>query len=154
MESIEADNNYHRQKDWGEGSRAPHIAYTLWLPYEPMAFLVAYGIACDEQNPPKGVAVLCNYLWERTWHGTNANDSCLGVTCQVDGESQELSESQKLAVTWLLNEWLPGQGVNIPKGNVWGHGETPNVYGGGPDFGNNTVCPGKYVLPWVKSLRS
>ena len=150
--TIEADNVYHINKDW-DGARAPHIAYHLWVPFDHRGFLRAYGVEFDEANPPDAVVVWCNHLWERTWHGTKANDSCIGLACQVDGEAYGLSDGQQLAVRWTVDEWLPSQGIAIPWSHVWGHGETPKVYGGGPDWANNTVCPGRQVLPQIEAMR-
>ncbi len=156
QEDIQADNDYHRFKAvWDKDDpnvHAPHIAYHLWLPYDPVAFLSKHGLESDSISP--SVVVWCNHLWERSWHATNANDVCVGIALQLDGESQEPSEAQKTGVSWLIDEFLPDQGVVIPRKRVWGHGECSKVYGGGPDWGNNTVCPGKYVLPWVREFRA
>lgn len=35
---------------------------------------------------------------------------------------------------------------------TWGHGETTKIYGGGPNWGNNTTCPGE-ALGFVRQYR-
>jgi hypothetical protein len=135
-ESLERDNEYHRfEADWGDGLHAPHIAYHIWVGRD-------------------GRVVLCNYLWEASWHARYANESCVGIAFQGDGEESPLSREQLSRLRWLVETYLPTQGVTVPWSSVWGHGECPNAWGGGPDWGNNTVCPGRMVLPQIKALRS
>ncbi len=156
-EDITADNDYHRfSADWDPQEpgvqHAPHIAYGFWLPYDPVAFLTRHKVAFT--GTPSSVVVQCNKLWERTWHAMLANDSCVGVALQVDGEKRAMSEAQMGGLRWLFEHFLPTQGVTVPWSRVWGHGECPKAWGGGPSWNNNTICPGHYVLPQVRNLRS
>lgn len=157
-EDITQDNRYHEyEAHWYPDhpailGGAPHIAYHFWAPYDPAAFLAVHGIPVATQPTP-AVLVWCNHLIERSWHATGGNDEAVGVACQVDGQERGLSEAQKTAVLWLMDKHLPANGVTIPRSRVFGHGECPAVYGGGPGWGNVTVCPGEYALPWVKELR-
>lgn len=153
---ILADNRYHRlEAIWDahdRGVRAPHIAYHYWVPFDPDDFLTRHNIS--REIKVKSVVVWCNHLWERSWHGNLANDAAVGIAAQLNGEVRPLSDAQKRGIMWILNGHLPSQGVKIPRWRVWGHGETPAVHGGGPEWGNRTVCPGKYVLKWVRALRA
>lgn len=157
-EDITADNAYHRfSADWDPQEpgvqHAPHITYGAWLPREPVAFLRRHGVSFDEARPPAAVVVLCNHLRERTWHALGANDSCFGIALQVDGEKRPASEAQMLGLEWMIDTWLPSQGVRVPWWRVWGHGECDRIYGGGPGWGNDTICPGRHVLAQLKALR-
>lgn len=152
-EDITLDNDYHRiSADWDPQEagvqHAPHVAYHLWIPREGTAWLRGNGIA--GVGP---VVVWCNYLWEAAWHARGANQSCVGIALQGDGEAKDASDDQKAALRWVLDELLPRESVPVARERVWGHGETPSVWGGGPDWGNVTVCPGRMILPLIWALR-
>jgi hypothetical protein len=42
--------------------------------------------------------------------------------------------------------------MRVARQRTWAHGETSQIYGGGPDWGNNTDCCGR-AQPWVKQYR-
>ena len=156
QEDVQQDNDYHRKEAvWVKGDpsvHAPHVAYHVWLPMDPLGFLEAHGIA--HEGDVDSVVVWCNHLEEISWHATNGNPTSVGIATQGDGQAEEMTQAQLIGLHWLLNDHLPDQGVVIERQNVWGHGECGGVYGGGPPYGNATVCPGEKRLPQVQAIRN
>jgi hypothetical protein len=131
-DDIFFDNNYHQKKNWnpnpqGAVVRAPHIAYH---------FFIDRG----------GQLTACNYLWERSWHATNANDRAVGIVCQGDFQSgnNRPTDAQLQTLQWILDKLMDS--LKLDRGAVWGHGELRRD-------GNSTTCPGKNFLPDVQRFR-
>lgn len=123
---VKEINTFHETTGYFDGDNAPHIAYH-------------FAIEND------GTIIQCNYVEERSWHATRANDSALGICLQGDLDKHAPSDKQRIALQWLLDTLC--EDLKIPRTGVWGHGELMQ-------YGNSTSCPGSHLLPLVKAYRA
>ena len=135
---LVGDASYHITKDWDTGSGVAH------------GWGLMYHIAIDRD----GNIYLCNDFEDILWHCTGGNALSLGVLC-VLGEGQKPT-AKMLAVLQGVLDWLCNERPDISagRGDVWGHGECGGVYGGGPQWGNATECPGPDLLKFVRNYRA
>jgi hypothetical protein len=132
-DDILSDNTYHtQQRNWNDPGEpmlhAPHIAYHFYI-------------------DRAGGLTACNYLWERSWHATNANDKSVGIVCQGDFQSgaNRPSAAQVETLQWIIGR-LMGY-FKLDRQAIWGHGELRQ-------YGNSTTCPGRNFLPDVQGFRA
>ncbi|HMA36544.1 MAG TPA: peptidoglycan recognition family protein [Chloroflexia bacterium] len=132
-DDIIFDNTYHTQiKNWNEPGQpilhAPHIAYHFYI----------------DQS---GRLTACNYLWERSWHATDANDKGVGIVCQGDFQAgtNKPSQAQLETLQFIIGTLMAY--FKIDRTSVWGHGELRQ-------YGNATTCPGQNFLPAVQGFRT
>lgn len=153
VSGIQAISRYHQEKDWGGGSRAPHIAYWAAIPDDPMGFLQDRGIIAPGA---RSVFVICNEITEAGWATTSGNPYAAAIVLCSDLDVKEPSESQLLALQVGLVRVLPRAlgGRFIARNRVFGHGECGGIYGGGPGWGNATACPGAKFIDDVRAYRA
>ena len=132
-DDIFSDNTYHTdQRNWDDSGKtvvhAPHIAYHFYI-------------------DRGGQITACNYLWERSWHATNANDKGVGIVCQGDFQSGNVTptDPQLETLQWIIGLLMAL--FKLDRNSVWGHGELRQ-------YGNSTTCPGKNFLPAVQAFRT
>ena len=123
---VKAINTFHETAGYFDGDNAPHIAYH-------------FAVESD------GTIVQCNYVEERSWHATNANDQALGICLQGDLNAHAPSDKQRIALQWLLDTLV--EDFKLTRAAVYGHGELTQ-------YGNSTSCPGSHLLPLVKAYRA
>jgi N-acetyl-anhydromuramyl-L-alanine amidase AmpD len=126
---VAAVNRFHQQKNWCSAASpcyAPHITYHYYI----------------ESN---GLLYLCNYHWESSWHASRANDTSLGICLQGDLDKTQPTPQQIASLRWLLDELRTD--YRIERGRIFGHGELTA-------YGNDTSCPGRYLLPFVRAYRA
>lgn len=149
------------------GSRVPDE----WTEAQVIAYLVGLARYHIQRGwgggggPPPGFSLMYHWAIGRngqrykiqdetlvTWHASNGNYIGLATLVLV-GVGQGMSQRQRTTLLQHL-EWVTLRRDNpIQRGNTWGHGETPYRYGGGPNYGNNTDCPG-LVLATVRAFRA
>ncbi len=95
-----------------------------------------------------------NPLEDILWHVTNGNGEALGILCII-GKGQQPTKAMLKSLEKLV-DWLTTERPDFPavRANVWGHGECKGIYGGGPQYGNSTECPGSPLLAWVRDYRN
>lgn len=135
---LVGDAAYHISKNWAAPGQRP--AYGFGLMYH---FAIFQSGRIYQTQPETLI----------TWHCSDGNRKALGTVCVLgDGEepSKEMLATLKQHLDWLCfgRTDLP----NVVRERTFGHGETPKVHGGGPDWGNSTQCPGK-ALPLVRAFR-
>lgn len=128
---------YHMAKNWVAPRQKPAYGH---------GFMYAYYVtpsAVYQTRPEDDV----------TWSVCDGNRKTLSICCSL-GKGQEPPARLLTNLRGLLL-WLCYQRPDFPAGrsDVYGHGELGRIYGGGPDFGNNTVCPGG-LLEWVRLFRA
>jgi hypothetical protein len=136
LQRLIDDANYHLAKDWSSDGSGVH----------GFALMYAYSIFMS------GRIYVCNDEELITWSVTNGNPVTLS-TVLILGPGQKPSAPMLATLGAHLDRLtsrpdLPG----ITRQNVFGHGEMGRIYGGGPDFGNNTPCPDQ-ALAFVKQYR-
>lgn len=139
MNQLIGDARYHAfERNWGKDPNRPIRARTI-----------TYHIAIGQS----GKTYLLNDFEDVTWHLSNGNPHAIGILC-IMGKGQKPSAamlaSLKVVVDWLVEE---RPDISATRADVWGHGECGGMYGGGPAYGNNTECPGPYLLAWVRDYR-
>jgi hypothetical protein len=130
------DANYHIHKDWNP----PNGVYGWCLMYHYAAF-------------QSGRIYICNDEALITWAVSNGNPVTLStVLVLAPGEkpSKAMLATLRRHEDYLCDERpdLPG----VHQASVFGHGEMGKIYGGGPEFGNNTPCPDQ-ALSFVRNYR-
>jgi hypothetical protein len=132
-DDIFFDNTYHtQQRNWNDPGEpmlhAPHIAYHFYIDRD-------------------GLLTGCNFLWERSWHATNANDKAIGIVCQGDFQSGDNrpTDAQRETLQWVISRLLGY--FKLDRQAIWGHGELRQ-------YGNSTTCPGRNFLPDVQGFRT
>lgn len=157
---VDAINAYHQAKDWGNGARAPHIAYHVFIPKDPVAWAQEWGVTLPDDTT--SIIVVCNYAWERGWHATDANDEYWGACLQLNGLTTEPSGAQREALQYVVDGRLDTLSMHEfykPAGQlVWGHRQlgptspawwNSSLFGAWRDYNNATSCPGDYVQIYV-----
>lgn len=136
MRQLQADAVYHINKDWNYPNRVP-----------------GWGLMYHYAIGQSGKIYICNPETHVLWQANNANRTGLGIL-HILGKGQKPSDKM-LASSKALLDWLTLERPDIPAGrdDVWGHGELGKPYGGGPDYGNNTDCPGPDILAFVRKYR-
>ena len=124
--------HFHQTRDFGGGA----LGRTL-----------EYSFACF----PSGRIYIVNDPTLITWSHRDGNR--IGIsTLYCLGVGEEPTEAM-LATARAHFEYTPTRpDMRVIKARTWGHGETPHQYGGGPDWGNSTDCPGK-MLAFVRAFR-
>ena len=139
LRQLRGDADYHIQKDWSDDGSG----------------VFGWGIMYHLGVGQSGRIYLLNDLEDVLWHVRDGNPVSVGVICLL-GKGQTPSASMlgslRALVVWLVDERadLP----NVGRTDVWGHGECGGMYGGGPNFRNNTECPGPDLLRWVRAYRT
>ena len=111
---------YHRQKDWGNGAKAPSIAYHFVIDPIGRMFLV---------NPPESI----------TWHAREANPVSLGVLVLGNYEEQKPSILVKRALVRLQK--LVQVFYGIPADYWFSHDEVQKA---------KTLCCGRFLREIIK----
>jgi hypothetical protein len=127
---LVADANFHINKVWGTDSQGNPI-YGYALMYTYAIFQSGRIYQCNDED-------------RLLWNTTNGNPYGLAVV-HVLGDGEQPT-AEMLASSTAMLDWLTSR-YDIPAKaeHVFGHGECGEIYGGGPDFGNNTPCPGKML---------
>lgn len=107
--SIEAVNNYHKNKDWGDGARGQ---------LSELGWYVAYHYFIDNN----GIITQCANDDETRWHAGERNGDSLGICLagRFDrGHDSSPSMEQVASLKKLLNE--KSKQYNIPKSRIVPH---------------------------------
>jgi hypothetical protein len=86
-----------------------------------------------------------------TWSHRNGNRVGMSTVLLI-GIGQEPSQAMLDTLQQQLDYTASRTDMRVTKQRTWGHGETPEVYGRGPDWGNDTDCPGD-ALGFVRNYR-
>lgn len=138
IEHLRGIARYHQQKDWSTDGSGAH-GWTI---------MYAYAIF------QSGRIYICNDEEEMLWSVTDGNYVALS-TVLILGQGEEPSDAMLATLQQHFDHLcfgrpdLPG----IVQARTFGHGETPAIYGEGPNWRNNTDCPGE-ALGWVRSYRA
>lgn len=137
---LQSDARYHCfERDW---SPDPHTVVR--------GFSIMYHFSVGQSGRIRQM----NPIERMLWHVTNGNWSAVGTLC-IMGEGQRPSAAM-LASLRALYDWLCADRPDLPNldhTGVWGHGECGGLYGGGPQWGNSTTCPGPDLLAWTRAYR-
>lgn len=126
---------FHQGKDWSP----PNKVYGFTLMYTYAVF-------------QSGRLYLVNPENMLLWNTTYGNPWGL-ATVAILGASERPSEAMLATFERHFDYMANRTDIPARRDNVWGHGECGRIYGGGPDFKNNTNCPGG-LLPFVKAYRN
>lgn len=164
--SVEQTNEYHINKtNWSQDgtARAPHIAYPVHAPRDFRRWAADRGIVVPPTK--KGIVVVCNHAWERTWHATRANDAFYGFQMELDGNQDVPDDGQLAAWQFVIDGGLrdsPYNFTTIDQPQMYGHGElgdtkppwwNDHLFGPWIDYGNATDCPGVLVRRIIDAYR-
>ena len=134
---LAADARFHIQKDW----TPPKGVHGFGLMYH---YAVFQSGRIYKTQPETLI----------TWNCTYGNPKALATVCILaPGEepSAAMVATVKGHFDYLCFE-RPDL-ANLVRERTYGHGETPAQWGGGPDFGNSTPCPGR-LLYFVRQYRA
>jgi hypothetical protein len=135
VRQLQGMANYHIQKDWSiDGSGVYGWAIMYHWAIAPSGRLY-------ELNDPRYI------LWNTTYGNP------LGVaTVLMLGPHQQPTQAMLATLASHLQDNEQDTSMRIIRARTFGHGECGLIYGGGPDFGNDTPCPGA-AMQWVRNYR-
>lgn len=140
LRQLKGDASYHISKNWASAGNPPAYGWAIM-----------YHFAVGQS----GKVYALNPLTDILWHVSNGNPVAIGIICLI-GEGQKPTPAMFASLRQLV-DWLVDERVDLPnlsRGDVFGHGECGGVYGGGPNYGNSTECPGPDLLAWVRECRA
>lgn len=127
---------YHISKDWSTN----HSGVFGW------------GIMYHDAIAPSGRLYHLTPYEQVLWNTTDGNYKGVATMLML-GPGQAMTDAMKATLAYVLHRNEQNPDMRIIRQRTFGHGECPLQYGGGPDFRNNTDCPGA-ALGWVRAYRT
>ncbi len=133
---LAGDARYHINKDWSTDHSGVH------------GWCLMYHWAIG----PSGTLYRTNDVRDVLWNTTYGNP--VGVaTVLLLGPGQAMTPAMEVTLRSHLGDNEQDTSMRIIRQRTFGHGECAHIYGQGPDFGNDTNCPGM-ALDWVRAYRT
>lgn len=127
----------HIAKDWSvDGKRGVH------------GWTIMYHWAVGQS----GTLYWLNDVEDILWHCCDGN-AVSAATLVIVPNGGEMTPLQQEALNAHIEyqEWLGYCAAS--QGTTFGHGECGGMWGGGPEFGNQTECPGAGLVEWCRARR-